>query len=543
MVFGLVGGLGLFLYGMNLMGDGLRRAAGDKMKEVLAALTSTPLRGVLMGVAVTAVIQSSSATTVMLVSFVNAGLMTLRQAIGVIMGANIGTTVTAQLIAFNLSDYALPAIGLGFIVFMMARRRGPKSVGQIILGFGLLFLGLSVMTSAVAPLRESPVFIHAMQTFGRTPILGVLLGLGMTLIIQSSSATVGMLMAVALASPDVVTIHVAIPILLGDNIGTCITAILAAAGANRTAKRTAVVHFLFNFFGTVIFMVLLKPYTWLVVAVTRTGGIQRQIANAHTLFNLLNTLIWLPGAGLLERLATRVVPGEDLTEEAGAKYLDKHVLVTPGVALGLVTDEVARIGHMTQTMLNYSRRALVESFSPALEKELESREEIVDDVSRQIVLYLSHMVARASLTDSQSHRLTGLMHASGDVERMADGAEQLMRYARDRYDSKIPFSDVALEELNGIFDLAEEIVTQGITALADEDARAAERVYAIHPTLDEGTEALRVNHIGRLNDGKCTPPAGVIFVEIMNTLERVGDLAVNLADSVMNKKSPRLEGK
>jgi len=542
MVFGLLGGLGLFLYGMTLLGEGLRRAAGDRIRSVLSALTSTLLRGVVVGAAVTAVIQSSSATTVMLVGFVNAGLMTLRQAIGVIIGANIGTTVTAQLIAFDLADYALPAIGLGFLVVMASRRRMWKNAGEVLLGFGLLFLGLSVMSGAVVPLRHSPAFAQAMHTFGRNPVLGVILGLVMTVVIQSSSATVGILMAVAAASPDVITLNVAIPMLFGNNIGTCVTAILASVGANRTAKRTAVVHLLFNVLGAAIFIILLGPFARAIAAMSPGAHIQRQIANAHTLFNVATTLVLFPSAGLLERLATRLVPGADIIEEAAPRYLDWHVLGTPGVALDLAVKELARLAEIAQKMLSYARRSFLEPFSRELDRELASMEEIVDRVSRQVALYLSQMVSSGRLTQAQSQRLAGLMHVAGDVERIADCAEQLMKYAYERSEERIPLSDVALEEIKQVFEMAEGMVATGIVALGEHNPDAAMEVYNVHPELDALTESLRNNHIARLNEGVCVPPAGVIFVEIMNTLERVGDLAVNLADAVMGRKSPRVEG-
>lgn len=540
MVFGLAGGLGLFLYGMVLLGEGLRRAAGDRIKGILAALTSTQIRGVLVGAIVTAVIQSSSATTVMLVGFVNAGLMTLRQAIGVIMGANIGTTMTAQLIAFDLAAYALPAIGLGCLLVLLSRRRVTRSVGEVLLGFGLLFLGLTVMSEAVAPLRTNPAFSRAMHAFGGNPILGVLVGLGMTLIIQSSSATVGILMAVAVASPDVITLDVAVPILFGDNIGTCITAILASIGTNRTARRTAVVHLLFNVFGTVIFMTLLRPFIWGVGLLSAGADIQRQIANAHTMFNVLTTMIWLPGAGLLEKMATRLVPGVDAVDEAVPRYLDRHVFGTPGIALGLARRELVRVAEVSAVMLSTARKALTEPYVEALEGQIASMEGVVDRVSREIVLYCSQLVAGGQLTTSQSDILARLMHTAGDVERIADCSEQLMRYARDRAEDKVPMSDEAIEEVNRVFDVAEAMVEDGIKALAGEDHEAAQGVYNIHPGLDDLTETLRVNHIRRLNEGVCDPRAGIVFVEVMNTVERVGDLAVNLADAVMGRKTPSL---
>jgi phosphate:Na+ symporter len=540
MVFGLVGGLGLFLYGMTLLGEGLRRAAGDRIKSILAVLTSTQIRGILVGAIVTAVIQSSSATSVMLVGFVNAGLMTLRQAIGVIMGANIGTTMTAQLIAFDLSQYALPAIGAGFLLILVSRRRTWRSAGEVVLGFGLLFLGLSVMSEAVVPLRENPGFARAMHAFAGNPFLGVLVGLAMTVIIQSSSATVGILMAVAIASPDVITLEVAVPILFGDNIGTCITAILASIGTSRTARRTAVVHLLFNVFGTLIFTILLRPFTWGVHALSVGAGIQRQIANAHTLFNVLTTLMWLPGAGLLERLAVRLVPGVDTALEAAPKYLDSHVLGTPGVALGLARKELERVAGTAAKMLSVARRALTEAYSESLERQIAAMEDIVDNVSREIVLYCSHLVAGTRLTTAQSNTLVRLMHAAGDVERIADCSEQLMRYARDRSENKVPVSEEAIDEVRHVFDVAASMVESGTIALAEEDHAAAQKVYNLHPSLDDLTEMLRTNHIRRLNEGVCVPRAGVIFVEVMNTLERVGDLAVNLADAVIGTKTPSL---
>jgi phosphate:Na+ symporter len=542
MIFGIIGGLGLFLYGMSLAGDGLKRAAGDRMRNILEVLTSTPIKGVVVGAVVTAVMQSSSATTVMLVSFVNAGLMTLRQALGVIMGANIGTTVTAQLIAFNLADYALPAIGIGFLIYLLARRKVWKSVGQVILGFGILFLGLTVMSTSVAPLRDSPAFGRAMQTFGTKPILGLLIGLVTTLVVQSSAATIGMLMAVAIASPDVITLEMAIPILLGDNIGTCVTAMLSGIGANVTARRTATAHLMFNVFGALIFLLLLTPFKWVVAAMSPAGGIQRQIANAHTLFNVLNTVIWLPATGFLERVVTWLVPGEDVVVEIGPKYLDRRMLGTPGIALDLAVAETVRMGEIVQKMLGQSRTALTQGYTSQLDSELQSREELIDDLNREVVLYLS-MVAQSSLNEAQSKRLAGLMHSVGDVERIGDVAEQLMFYARERFDQNLAFSETAIQELNSVFDLAEEILARGVVALRDEDMEAVGDVYDIHRTLDENTDMLRVNHIHRLNEGKCVPGSGVIFVELMNSLERIGDLSVNLADAVSGKKSPRVESR
>ena len=316
-IAGLIGGLGLFLYGMTQMGNGLQRAAGDRLRVILKALTGKTWMGVLVGALVTAIIQSSSGTTVMLVSFVNAGLMTLTQATGVIMGANIGTTMTAQLIAFRLSDFALPAIGIGAILFMFSKRRTYRYFGQIILGFGILFLGMTVMTEAMRPLRDNPALIEFVTIMGKHRLLGVLAGIVMTVIVQSSSATVGILMAAA--SQGLLTFETALPILFGDNIGTCVTAVLASTGTSLSAKRTALVHVLFNVFGTILALIFLPVFSKFVAWITPFGGVSRLIANAHTSFNLLNTLVWLPMAGLLARMVVRLYPGEEKIVEHSTK--------------------------------------------------------------------------------------------------------------------------------------------------------------------------------------------------------------------------------
>ena len=304
-IFGFLGGLGLFLYGMSIMSDGLQKAAGDRMRRILEALTGKVWKGVLVGTLVTAVIQSSSAATVMLVSFVNAGLMTLRQAIGVIYGANIGTTITAQIIAFKLTDWALPAIGIGFLITLIAKRRTHRYTGQIILGFGLFFLGMEVMKEAATPLEQSPVFAGWIAQLSGKPLVGVLVGVVFTALIQSSSATTGVLLAIA--AKGLISLEAAIPVLFGANIGTCVTALLASIGTSRTAKRTAVAHVVFNSVGTVVFLLFRQPFTQAVLMVSRTDDLPRLIANSHTLFNVANTLIWLPLTGVMVKIVTSLV--------------------------------------------------------------------------------------------------------------------------------------------------------------------------------------------------------------------------------------------
>ncbi|MDI6637835.1 MAG: Na/Pi cotransporter family protein, partial [Bacillota bacterium] len=430
LISGLLGGLGLFIYGMMQMGDGLQKAAGDRMRRILEALTARTWMGVIVGAVVTAVIQSSSATTVMLVSFVNAGLMTLKQAVGVIMGANIGTTITAQLIAFDLSDLALPAVGLGFIITFFSRKKIHKYLGQVILGFGLLFLGMTVMADTMKPLRNNPAFVQWIANFGKYPLLGVLVGLAMTVIIQSSSATIGLLMAAA--SQGLVGFDTAIPVLFGDNIGTCVTAVLASIGASLSARRTALAHVLFNVFGTILFLTLLPFFKTFVHVVTPSGNIERLIANAHTSFNVLNTLVWLPMAGVLARIATTVYPGQEIVMEHGPKYLDRRMLSTPSVALQLAVKELVRMAGIAREMVKDAGQALLAGKPSAVSKSINAREEVVDNLQSEIILYLSTLMAQGVLTQPQSTRLAGMLHVVNDIERIGDHAVNISEFAIDR---------------------------------------------------------------------------------------------------------------
>lgn len=530
LAFGVIGGLGLFLYGMSLMSDGLQKSAGDKLRRILEVLTSTAWKGVLVGTFVTAVIQSSSATTVMTVSFVNAGLMTLRQAIGIIMGANIGTTMTGQLIAFKITAIALPAVGVGFFISFLSRRKRWRYAGQVILGFGLLFLGMETMTEALKPLAHSAVFRNWIASFGAHPLLGILVGLGMTMTIQSSSATIGILMAVAVNMPDVVTLDVAIPILFGDNIGTCITAVLASIGTTLSARRAALSHVLFNVFGTILFMILFPAFKAAVLAISPAGDIQRQIANAHTMFNTLNTLVWLPMVGVLEAIVTRLYPGDEVTLEKGAKYLDTRILSTPSVALDLALRELVRMAGITMDMFAKARKAF-ETGDERLMEDIQRNEDLVDALQEQIVLYLSTALSLSVLTERQSARLAGMMHVAGDIERIGDLATDIAEYAMEKAENKLPFTDEAMADLADLFDRVARIYRLAIDALQASDENLAREVWKIENQIDEAVERLRKGHIVRLNEGKCFPGSGVVFVELVNNLERIADHAVNLADA------------
>ena len=536
LISGLLGGLGLFIYGMLQMGDGLQKAAGDRMRKILEALTARTWMGVIVGTIVTAVIQSSSATTVMLVSFVNAGLMTLKQAVGVIMGANIGTTMTAQLIAFDLADLALPAVGLGFIITFFSRKKIHKYLGQVILGFGLLFLGMTVMTDTMRPLRDNPAFVQWIANFGKYPLLGVLAGLAMTMIIQSSSATIGLLMAAA--SQGLVGFDEAIPVLFGDNIGTCVTAVLASIGASLSARRTAIVHVLFNVFGTILFLTLLPFFKTFVHVVTPSGDIERLIANAHTSFNVLNTLVWLPMAGLLARVATAVYPGQEIVMEQGPKYLDKRMLSTPSVALQLAVKELVRMAGIAREMVKDAGQALLAGKPSTVSKSINAREEVVDNLQAEIILYLSTLMAQGVLTQPQSTRLAGMLHVVNDIERIGDHAVNISEFAIDKVEQGLEFSDEAKSELGDLFRRVDEVISDAVQALEKNDPALAQDVWEKEKYIDELEDVLRTSHLRRLNQGRCSPASGVIYVEVVDNLERMADHAVNLADAVVQNAVP-----
>lgn len=530
-LFGLLGGLGLFLFGMQIMGEGLQKAAGERMRRILEVLTKNAFFGVLVGAGVTAIIQSSSATTVMLVGFVNAGLMSLQQAIGVVMGANIGTTMTAQLIAFKLTDYTFLIIALGFAITFLSKRKTSKYLGQVLLGFGILLLGMETMSDSMKPLRNSPVFVNMMLTLGKNPLLGVLVGTLMTMLIQSSSATIAILMSVA--SQGLVDFSTAVPILFGDNIGTTITAWLAAINSNLAAKRTAMSHTMFNVIGTIIFITFLPYFESFVIRISPPGDIARQIANAHTSFNVINTILFLPFVGLYAKLITRILPGEIKTAQTGALYLDKRMLHTPSVALSQVNKEIARMAEIALQNVNLSMEAFLASDEKLL-KQVFEQEETVDALEQEITEYLV-LVSQQSLTPEQSARMTSLLHVINDIERVGDHAEAIAELADIKIKRKLPYSPEAIKELKEMGRLAANTFKKSVTALETENADLAREVVAFEDRIDRMEKTLRNNHIKRLNECRCFPESGVIYLDIISNLERIGDHSHNIAHVVLGE--------
>lgn len=526
----VLGGLGLFLYGMSIMGSGLQKAAGEKLKKLIEVLTNNRLMGVLVGALVTMVIQSSSATTVMVIGFVNAGLMSLGQAAGVIMGANIGTTITAQLIAFKLTDYAPLAVAIGVAIWLAAKKRKLKDIAEVLIGFGILFIGMDMMGGGLKPLASLPEFSEIMTSLNN-PVLGMLVGLGMTTIVQSSSASIGLLQA--LAGQGLININIAFPILFGDNIGTTTTALISSVGANRTAKRAAVIHFLFNLIGTIIFMTVLRiPIQALVMRIS-PGDIQRQIANAHTAFNLINVLIQLPFSNLLVRAAEKLVPGEDRVDLTASKYLDPRIIETPSIAIGQVNKEIVRMGDIVQENLKDAEIVFVDEKYDSLDNIFE-KEKLINKIESEITEYLV-MLTKASLTDEQHGHINNLFNMVNDIERVGDHIENIAELAQLKLKNNLEFSEDAAGELRIMFRKSEEAFRYAIKAFTDNDKNAAKLVSVLEKEVDELEEENRANHIWRLNKSVCLTSAGIVYLDAISNLERISDHSWNIAERIIEE--------
>jgi len=532
MLITFAGGLGLFIYGMKMLGEGLEKAAGNRMKRLLEVLTKNRFLGVLVGIVVTAIIQSSSATTVMLVGFVNAGLMSLSQTVGVIMGANIGTTVTAQLIAFNLTDIAPIAVFIGIGLIFFGKKKSIAKFGEILAGFGILFMGMDMMSGAMKPLRDEPAFRDFLIQF-KNPLWGVLAGCLFTAIIQSSSASVGILQA--LAMQGLIGLDSAIFILFGQNIGTCITAILASVGANVNAKRTAVIHLLFNVVGTVLFMILIQigiPYVEWIESLSPYNA-ARQIANAHTGFNVVNTLLMFPFGGYLVKFAEKIVSGKKVgPDEKRLVFVDKRILNTPPVAVAQIMKEIFRMAGLSRDNACFAMEAVLKKDEDLISKVYE-KEEIINFLNREITNYLV-LCNGLDLPERDIKLVGGLFHVVNDVERIGDHAENLVEYAEYFIENNLTFSDMAVEELNEMTDKVIKLLDDAINAFKTRDKNLAKQIEEQEESIDDLRDRLRESHIDRLNKQTCNPSSGVVFLDIVTNLERIADHAVNIAQSVLN---------
>ena len=547
-VFGLLGGLALFLYGMNSMSDALQKAAGEKMKRILEVLTKNPVMGALAGALVTAVLQSSSATTVMVIGFVSAGLMSLPQGISVIFGANIGTTMTEQLMAFKISDYIYPIIFIGFMVSFLSKREKVTEIGKVIFSFGLLFEGIEIMGSVMKPLASSPVFIDLMGKVSDIPVLGVVLGAVMTLVVQSSSATIAVLQNFA-SQPaadgvtSVIGLSGAIPILLGDNIGTTITALLASIGQSKNAKRTAVAHSVFNITGSAVFLLVIPVFSKLVQYISPKGNevdvISRQIANAHTTFNVTCTLIWLPLIPVMVKIVSAIVRGkEDEKVSAFApQYLDDKLIMQPAAAMYLVSEEIKRSASYAKKTL----QLLNELFSGKKVKAAEGRfAECSDNVKElQVCIsnYISKMFASGNLTELQSEQTAGLLCVSNNIERIADRCDEIEQsyLLMKKHGNKL--SEKAVEELRECMQLSTKLFEEAIAAVEDGDQNIVDKMTKDKNRIRKINRQFSKAHFGRVNKKQCDTALSTGYTEILQNIGRITDNCVGIAEEAMAEVS------
>lgn len=534
MIFQFLGGLGLFLFAIKYMGDGLQKAAGDRLREILDRFTTNPIMGVLVGIIVTILIQSSSGTTVITVGLVSAGFMTLRQAIGVIMGANIGTTVTAFIIGFDVGAYSYPIMALGAVLLFFFKKDRIQNIGQILFGFAGLFIGLEMMGDGMKPLRNWDAFVDLTVSFSDHPILGVVAGTIFTLIVQSSSATVGILQG--LYSEGLIPLGGALPVLFGDNIGTTITAVLAALAASVAARRAAAAHVIFNVIGTIIFMLLLPLFVNYVEWISGVLGLEEkmQIAFAHGTFNVINTLIQLPFVGLLALLVTKIVPGEDATVEFGPKYLDKTLIgQSPSIALGQAKEEVVRMGEFSVKGLQESMDYLFTGDSKHANITIQL-EEAINNLDRVTTDYLVEL-SKESLSEHDSKLHHSLFQNIRDIERVGDHFENLVELIQSKDSHRVKFSEEAITELKEMYELVLDTVSLSVLALDKQSKDFAREVMSKEDRIDELERVLRKRHILRLNKGECSGQAGIIYADIISNLERVGDHAVNIAETILEE--------
>lgn len=536
-LIGLLGGLGLFLYGMQMMSNGLEAAAGNRMKKILEKLTANRFLGVVVGAVITAVIQSSSATTVMVVGFVNSGMMTLQQAVWIIMGANVGTTITGQLIALDVGAIAplFAFIGVAFIVFLKNEKL--HHYGKIIAGLGILFIGMDMMSAAMVPLRESETFVNIITRFSN-PILGILAGAIFTAIIQSSSASVGILQA--LASSGVIGLPQAVYVLFGQNIGTCITAVLASIGTSRVAKRTTIIHLLFNVIGTTLFttICILTPFTSLVEGFT-PNNVSAQIANMHTIFNITTTILLIPFGSYLAKLATRILP--DLPEERDdvmhLEYIQPFIPIEnrgetkigiSAIAITAIRNELIRMTQMTRENVGLSFDAVHDN-NLALVEDVRNREEYIDYLNKEISKYISRMLVKER-NPKDSQYMSALFKVCGNLERIGDHAMNICEYTNMIKEKQITFSKEVMVQIEQM----KEVCCDALDLLLNSQANSENlhSIESIEQKIDDMTESFRKGQIDRMQTGKCSDEGCVLYSEMLTDFERIGDHILNIGQEV-----------
>lgn len=533
-LFMFFGGLGIFLYGIKSMGDGLQKAAGDGLRDLLDRFTTNPFLGVLTGIVVTVLLQTSSGTTVLTIGLVTAGFMNLRQAIGVIMGANIGTTTTAFIIGINISDYALPILALGAFLIFFFKNHKVNNFGQVFFGFGALFFGLNLMGDAMKPMRDAQFFTDLTVSFSDNPLLGVLAGVVFTVIIQSSSAAIALLQT--LFDQGAINLHAALPVLFGDNIGTTITAVLASIGASVAAKRAALTHVIFNVIGTTIVLILFVPFTHFIEYMQASLDLNPRmtIAFAHGFFNVSNTILQFPFIAVLAWIVTKLVPGEDTTIEYKPVHLgEKFIRQSPSVALGQGKKEVIRMAELVEKGME-EIKAYYKTKSKKNRELLPQIEDALNNLDKTITDYLVQ-ISYHSLSDQDIKIHSSLLNTVIDLERIGDHIENITELVDSQLQQKVKFSDSAINDLDRMFDLTISTLRQSIESLEADDDSRARAVLEKEQLINKMEWELRKKHIQRLNDNLCTGTAGIVYVDIVSNLERIGDHAVNIAEAVIGE--------
>ena len=531
-IFHFLGGLGLFLYSIKTMGDGLQQAAGDRLRYYIDKYTSNPFLGVLVGIVVTALIQSSTGVTVITVGLVSASLLTLRQAIGIIMGANIGTTVTSFIIGFKLGEYALPLIFLGTMCLFFTKNRTANNIGRILFGVGGIFYALNLISAGMSPLKDLPQFKEYMVTLGQNPILGVVAGAVITVLIQASSATIGILQG--LYAGGFLDLKGALPVLFGDNIGTTLTVIIAAAGANVSAKRVAATHVTFNVLGTILCLILLGPFTSMIEYFQALLHLSPEmtIAFSHGAFNVSNTIVQFPFIGALAYFVTKLIPGEDEVVKYEPLYLDEQLIKqAPSIALGNAKKELLHLGNYAVKAFDLSYDYIINSNEKVAEKGHKT-EEAINTIDEKLTRYLISLSSEA-LSQKESEVLTNILDSSRDLERIGDHAEALINLNDYLQRKNVQFSNSALEELEEIYRQTSDFVKDALESVENNDLEKAQALIERHEAINKMERVLRKTHIKRLNNGECSTQAGVNFIDIISHYTRVSDHAMNLAEKVL----------
>lgn len=531
-LFHFLGGLGLFLYSIKTMGDGLQQAAGDRLRFYIDKYTSNPFLGVLVGIVVTALIQSSTGVTVITVGLVSASLLTLRQAIGIIMGANIGTTVTSFIIGFKLGEYALPLIFLGTMFLFFTKNRTANNIGRILFGVGGIFYALNLISAGMSPLKDLPQFKEYMVTLGQNPILGVVAGAVITVLIQASSATIGILQG--LYAGGFLDLKGSLPVLFGDNIGTTLTVIIAAAGANVSAKRVAATHVTFNVLGTILCLILLGPFTAMIEYFQALLHLSPEmtIAFSHGAFNVSNTIVQFPFIGALAYFVTKLIPGEDEVVKYEPLYLDEQLIQqSPSIALGNAKKELLHLGNYAAKTFDLSYTYIIGLDEKVAEKGHKT-EEAINTIDEKLTRYLIRLSSE-SLSQKESEVLTNILDSSRDLERIGDHAEGLLNLTDYLQRKNVQFSEAALEELADIYQATTAFIKDALDSVENNDIEKAQSLIERHKEINNMERVLRKTHIKRLNKGECSTQAGVNFIDIISHYTRVSDHAMNLAEKVI----------